>query len=259
MDNQPFQRESCSFYFDIDQMSDSQQHAINKETVCDIIKYHPMVQFVKMERFVAAYLTTFDDHAFVPVDVLGICMSFCGVIPQLLPSFNALREAEDHDTNHERARCVDIDYRGFIQFAISTVKPLQIEFVKPTRYIRQYKYDRDTSRRCWGWRMKMVMAEKMVVGYSAGYTRDIMDLRHVYTLDVFKNSFDILICARIDDKEGDGYQWDGIQRQNILQIAKVKCRGSKETSKIVWKGMGRKYQRCYSMAKTAVMDESASE
>ena len=56
--------------------------------VMDLYRYHPIIKHSKTDRLITFYLTRHDVNAFAPMDVVQICMSYCGLIPQLLPSYN---------------------------------------------------------------------------------------------------------------------------------------------------------------------------
>merc|ERR1712130_1086518 len=139
-------------------------------------------------------------------------MSFCGIIPQLLPSYHVWNE-------HNRPRSwnfVDIDYRPFIDFSVSTVARNDQRYwkhLKGTQYWNRFKHAR--------------------------FARDILDF------DYILESPNVSICALIGEMDGE-FKWDlieSIRYENIVPIVKVSVRKLKwdETSHVLWSGMSKKY------------------
>eukprot|EP01083_Nonionella_stella_P119042 355644_1 len=56
-----------------------------KQIMNDSLKYNAMVKMCDIHSFINIFLTRHDCTRFVPLDVLQLCVLFCGIVPQLLP------------------------------------------------------------------------------------------------------------------------------------------------------------------------------
>ena len=200
-----FQQETWSFFREIGH----RDTRIDAETVGDVLRYHPIIRMSKMDSFVAAYLTRHDVAAFVPNDVLRVCMSFCGVISYLLPSYDGWMNRRGRNA---KCKVIDIDYRSFIEFSVTSIEPQD-------------------------WRTNT----------KGGYSRDIWDCGACCRGYQQGDSFEFVVCAVIDDQIKNRKS-KGIRYEAMLPLYTVRVAKTSGTSRVLWIGMSKKYQRMNSLA-----------
>ena len=162
-----------------------------------------------MDSFIAAYLTKHDFHSFVPMDVLRICMSYCGLIPQLLPSF------ADWKKMYDDVKYVGVDYNEFTRFSHSEVSLYG-------KHVDRFRYRHSINNT---------------------YSKDILGL------DLSERKSVTICALVGDDARKGIDENELVRFDHIIPMFSVRIgiTRSCRTSKVVWVGMSNRYQRTNAM------------